>query len=143
MPYQVTFLKKILEGEDVVFRLMPPRRGASYADRRLVAIWYELKARMERAEKMEKTMKMLVVTPDIDELELKDLELVLKQLKDAGYWVEEMDVPIAEDVLKMFDEKVNLARGELAKQLTKLLQEICPGVEVVFTDVQDAMPNGL
>lgn len=79
---------------------------------------------------------MLVVTPDMDELRYKDLELIMQQLKDEGCWVEEATMPDVLEVFRGFDEQVKGARHRVAEQVTELLQEICPGVKVVFTDVE-------
>ena len=49
------------------------------------------------------------------------------------------DPPNVLDVFKEYDEQLKTARHELAAQLTKMLQEICPGVKVVFTDVREGL----
>ena len=49
-PYQVTLLEKIVNNEDLEFKLIVPRRGASYMDKRFAEIWYELKASAEMRE---------------------------------------------------------------------------------------------
>ena len=51
-PYQLSILEKIVNNEDLEFKfkLIVPRRGASYMDKRFAEIWYELKARFEMGE---------------------------------------------------------------------------------------------
>ena len=82
--------------------------------------------------------EVLVVTPKIEDIGLETLERVMQQLKDAGYLVDEVDMPAPNvlEVFKKFDEQLKGARHEVAEQLTKMLQEIYPGVKVVFTDVE-------
>lgn len=74
-----------------------------------------------------KTVQKALFVGTASEVGLKDLERVMLDLKKEGYWIEEC-------TFQSFRPALDMLRDGLTEQITKILQEICPDVQVHFID---------
>lgn len=79
-----------------------------------------------------KTVPKALFVGTTSELGLEDLKRIIGELKAEGYWIEECSFQAHAPLITAF-------RDGLSSQITEMLQEICPDVQVTWID--DSLPR--